>query len=80
MLLLLPGCGGVDADGEGGQTLVRLKMRNLLTRRSSTRRSRHRRSSRSRTETVEASYLYSDGEGSYFLDQETFDTLRLTAA
>jgi len=27
---------------------------------------------------VEASYLYSDGEGSYFLDQETFDTLRLT--
>jgi len=29
-------------------------------------------------ETVEASYLYSDTEGSYFLDQETFDTLRLT--
>jgi len=25
-------------------------------------------------------HLYSDGEGSYFLDQETFDTLRLTAA
>jgi len=29
-------------------------------------------------ETVEASYLYSDSEGSYFLDQETFDTLRLS--
>jgi elongation factor P len=29
-------------------------------------------------ETVEASYLYSDSEGSYFMDQETFDTIRLT--
>jgi elongation factor P len=29
-------------------------------------------------ETVEASYLYSDGEGSHFLDQETFDTHTLS--
>jgi elongation factor P len=28
-------------------------------------------------ETVEASYLYSDSDGSYFLDQETFETLTL---
>ena len=28
-------------------------------------------------QTVEASYLYSDGDGSYFLDQESFDTLVL---
>ena len=27
-------------------------------------------------ELVEASYLYSDSEGSYFLDQESFDTHR----
>ena len=30
-------------------------------------------------ETVEASYLYSDGDGSYFMDQETFDTIALHA-
>jgi len=29
-------------------------------------------------ELVEATYLYSDGEGSHFLDQETFDTLTLS--
>jgi elongation factor P len=29
-------------------------------------------------ETVEASYLYSDGEGSHFLDQESFDTHTLS--
>jgi elongation factor P len=28
-------------------------------------------------ETVEASYLYSDGDGAYFLDQDTFETLAL---
>jgi elongation factor P len=27
---------------------------------------------------VEASYLYSDGDGSHFLDQESFETLTLT--
>jgi elongation factor P len=29
-------------------------------------------------EMVEASYLYSDGDGSHFMDQETYDTLTLT--
>ncbi len=29
---------------------------------------------------VPASYLYSDGEGSHFLDQESFETLTLTGA
>ncbi len=28
-------------------------------------------------QTVDASYLYSDGDGSYFLDQETFETVTL---
>jgi len=31
-------------------------------------------------ETVEASYLYSDGEGSHFLDQESYETLTLNEA
>jgi elongation factor P len=30
-------------------------------------------------DTVEASYLYSDGDGSYFLDQTTYETLTLSA-
>src|ERR1700748_3616558 len=30
-------------------------------------------------ETVEASYLYSDADGSYFLDQTTFETIQLAA-
>ena len=30
-------------------------------------------------ETVDASYLYSDGDGSYFLNQESFETLALAA-
>jgi elongation factor P len=29
-------------------------------------------------ETVEASYLYSDGDASYFMDQESFDQMALT--
>jgi elongation factor P len=29
-------------------------------------------------QTVEVSYLYSDGEGSYFMDQENFETLSLS--
>jgi elongation factor P len=31
-------------------------------------------------ESVPASYLYSDGDGSHFLDQESFETLTLTNA
>ena len=63
----------------GGQTLVRLKMRNLLTRAVFDKT--FKASDRFREpdlETVEASYLYSDADGSYFLDQESFDTLTLS--
>jgi elongation factor P len=63
----------------GGQTLVRLKMRNLLTR--SVFDKTFKASDKFKEpdlETVEASYLYSDGEGSYFLDQESFDTHTLS--
>jgi elongation factor P len=62
----------------GGQTLVRLKMRNLLTRAVFDKTFKASdKFKEPDLETVEASYLYSDGDGSYFLDQETFDTLTL---
>jgi elongation factor P len=62
----------------GGQTLVRLKMRNLLTRGVFDKTFKASdKFKEPDLETVEASYLYSDGDGSYFLDQETFDTLTL---
>lgn len=59
----------------GGQTLVRLKMRNLLTR------AVFDKTFKAGDKFAEpdlimspASYLYSDNEGSHFLDQETFET------
>jgi len=63
----------------GGQTLVRLKMRNLITRAVFDKTFKAGdRFKEPDLEMVEASYLYSDSEGSYFLDQETFDTLTLS--
>ena len=65
----------------GGQTLVRLKMRNLLTRAVFDKTFKAgEKFKEPDLELVEASYLYSDGEGSYFLDQESFDTHTLTSA
>src|SRR5580700_5789168 len=65
----------------GGQTLVRLKMRNLLTQAVFDKTFKAQEKFKEPDlETVEASYLYSDNEGSYFLDQETFDTLRLSGS
>jgi elongation factor P len=62
----------------GGQTLVRLKMRNLLTRAVFDKTFKASdKFKEPDLETVEASYLYSDGEGSHFLDQESFDTITL---
>ena len=63
----------------GGQTLVRLKMRNLLT--NAVFEKAFRAGDKFKEpdlELVPASYLYSDGEGSHFLDQATFETLTLT--
>src|ERR1700756_260163 len=63
----------------GGQTLVRLKMRNLLTRAVFDKTFKASdKFKEPDLETVEASYLYSDGDGSYFLDQSTFETLMLS--
>ena len=63
----------------GGQTLVRLKMRNLLTRAVFDKTFKAGdKFKEPDLELVESSYLYSDGDGSYFLDQESFDTHTLS--
>ncbi len=59
----------------GGQTLVRLKLRNLITNAVFDRTFKAgEKFKEPDLQTVAASYLYSDGEGSYFLDQESFET------
>ena len=65
----------------GGQTLVRIKMRNLLTRAvfDKTFKAGEKFSEPDLT-TVSASYLYTDGTGYHFMDQETFEELTLQAA
>ena len=65
----------------GGQTLVRLRIRNMLTRAVFDKTFKANDKFREPDlETVEASFLYSDADGSYFLDQTTFDTLSLSEA
>src|SRR5271163_544695 len=62
----------------GGQTLVRLKMRNLLT--NAVFEKSFKASDKFKEpdlELVPASYLYSDGDGSHFLDQTSYETLTL---
>jgi elongation factor P len=64
----------------GGQTLVRVKMRNLLTRAVFDKTFKAgEKFKEPDLETVEASYLYSDSDASYFMDQVSFDTIALTA-
>src|SRR6266700_4534358 len=62
----------------GGQTLVRLKVRNLLT--NAVFEKTFKASDKFREpdlQSVQASYLYSDGDGSHFLDQESYETVTL---
>src|ERR1700755_2128400 len=62
----------------GGQTLVRLKVRNLIT--NAVFEKTFKASEKFKEpdlQTVPASYLYSDSDGSYFLDQESYETLTL---
>jgi elongation factor P len=62
----------------GGQTLVRLKMRNLLTRAVFDKTFKASDKFKDPDlQKVQASYLYSDGDGSHFLDQDSFETLTL---
>jgi elongation factor P len=62
----------------GGQTLVRVKMRNLLTRAvfDKTFRAGEKFSEPDLVQ-VSATYLYADSAGYNFMDQDTFDTLTL---
>src|SRR5208283_4624695 len=75
-------CMDVDVStptARGGQTLVRLKMRNLLTRAVFDKTFKAgEKFKEPDLEMVESSYLYSDGDGSYFLDQQSFDTHTLS--
>jgi elongation factor P len=62
----------------GGQTLVRLKIRNLLTQAVFEKTFKAGdKFKEPDLQLVEASYLYSDSDGSHFLDQQTYETLTL---
>lgn len=65
----------------GGQTLVRLKVRNLLT--GAVFEKTFKAGDKFKEpdiQAVPASYLYSDNDGSHFMDQESFETLTLSEA
>jgi elongation factor P len=63
----------------GGQTLVRLKMRNLLTRAVFDKTFKASdKFKEPDLEMVPASFLYSDADGFYFMDQESFETHTLS--
>ena len=63
----------------GGQTLVRVKMRNLLTRAvfDKTFKAGEKFSEPDLVQ-ASATYQYTDAAGYHFMDQETFDTLTLS--
>ena len=63
----------------GGQTLVRLKMRNLLTRAvfDKTFKAGEKFAEPDLVQ-VTAAFSYSDNEGYHFMDQETFETLTIS--
>src|SRR5512139_3427993 len=64
----------------GGQTLVRLKMRNLLTRAVFDKTFKAGEKFREPDLVmVAASYLYADAQGYHFMDQENYETLTLNA-
>jgi elongation factor P len=64
----------------GGQTLVRIKMRNLLSRAVFDKTFKAgEKFAEPDLETVDATYLYADSGGYHFMDQESFDTVTLPA-
>src|ERR1043166_6398037 len=63
----------------GGETLVRIKMRNLITRAVFDKTFKASdKFKEPDLEMVPASCLYSDADGFYFMDQESFETLALS--
>ena len=64
----------------GGQTLVRLKMRNLLTRAVFDKTFKAgEKFKEPDLSVVTASFLYADGDGYHFMDQESYETLTFRA-
>src|SRR5579872_2239024 len=64
----------------GGQTLVRVKMRNLLTRSVFDKTFKAGdKFAEPDLEMVDATYLYADSVGYHFMDQESFDTVTMPA-
>ena len=64
----------------GGQTLVRIKMRNLLTRAVFDKTFKAGdKFPEPDLELIDATFQYSDSAGYHFMDQETFETLALGA-
>ncbi len=64
----------------GGQTLVRLRMRNLLTRAVFDKTFKAgEKFGEPDLENVEAAFLYADAGGFHFMDQASFETLTLGA-
>jgi elongation factor P len=65
----------------GGQTLVRIKMRNLLTRAVFDKTFKAgEKFKEPDLANVDATFLYSGGDGYHFMDQETFETVTLGQA
>ena len=63
----------------GGQTLVRVKMRNLLTRAVFDKTFKAgEKFSEPDLVTVPATFLYTDAAGFHFMDQESYETLTLS--
>ena len=64
----------------GGQTLVRLKMRNLLTQAVFDKTFKAgEKFKEPDLVMVPASFLYADGSGYHFMDQDSYETLTLSA-
>jgi elongation factor P len=64
----------------GGQTLVRIKMRNLLTRAVLDKTFKAGdKFKEPDLAMVSATFLYADGNGYHFMDQETYETVTLGA-
>ncbi len=62
----------------GGQTLVRLKMRNLITRAVFDKTFKAgEKFLEPDLAVISASFLYADGDGYHFMDQESYETLTL---
>src|SRR5216110_884177 len=62
----------------GGQTLVRVKMRNLLTRGVFDKTFKAgEKFAEPDLDTISVAFMYADGDGFHFMDQESFETLTL---